>query len=267
MSRQRGPDPVCVIYPIAIERDVRRGPQVTRRVLALIRHGEYAQPAGVPSAHLPYGLTAAGRARARQTAASLLAFAREERLTVHGVVDCSPLRRAWETAQLIAQELDVLEHREGSSRASCREVPALAERCVGPLANLSVQVIEGIVRDDPRHAPPPPGWKRDIDYKLPYPGCESLAEAGERVAAHLRACAAELATDLDAPPRLKLLIGHGGAFRHAALHLGLLSRADVSQLTMEYGAPIYLEAPSPGAERFVHVAGTWRQRLATQPVD
>jgi 2,3-bisphosphoglycerate-dependent phosphoglycerate mutase len=242
---------------------------VGRRVLALIRHGEYSQPAGVPSAHLPYGLTSDGVARARQAAASVALFARQEQLTVHAVIDCSPLRRAWETAQLMGQGLDELERREGSRRHDCREVIALAERSVGPLANLSVTAIEAIVRDDPRHASPPPGWKRDIDYRLPYTGCESLAEAGERVATHLRSCAAELATTQGGPCQLKLLVGHGGAFRHAALHLGLLSREEVAGLSMEYGTPIYFEVDSSAGntDRFVHIAGTWRQRSEAQPVD
>jgi 2,3-bisphosphoglycerate-dependent phosphoglycerate mutase len=72
---------------------------------------------------------------------------------------------------------------------TCCEFPELAERCLGALANLSVDAILAIVSGDPRFAPPPPNWKRNSDYRLPLLGCESLTEAGARVARHLRACA------------------------------------------------------------------------------
>src|SRR4051812_38782108 len=49
-------DPVCVGSVVTARAPrahlLREGEHLGRRVLALIRHGEYAQPAGVPSAHL-----------------------------------------------------------------------------------------------------------------------------------------------------------------------------------------------------------------------
>ena len=253
---------------------------VGRRVLALIRHGEYAQPEGVPSAHLPYGLTLKGQGQARDAAARVLEFARLQGLQLEPEIDCSSLRRAWETARLLGGALQ-----DGNGLAfECREFDQLAERSLGALANLSVAAIEAILRDDPRHAAPPPGWKRDTDYRLPHQGCESLAQAGKRVARHLRSRAAELGAN--GSSRLKLVVGHGGAFRHAAAELGVLSRTDVARLSMDYCIPIYLEAlplealpleaPSlealdgaatDASERFVHIAGDWRPHHETQPVD
>ena len=235
-----------------------------RRVLALIRHGEYAQPAGVPSAHLPYGLTARGAVQARDAAATVLEFARQSELTLDPVIDCSRLRRAWETANLMARALT-----ETDGRCfECREFEALAERSVGAMANLSVEVIEAILRDDPRCSLPPPGWKRNAEYRLPFQGCESLAQAGERVAQHLRRCAAGLLPG-GAAGLLKLVVGHGGAFRHAARELGVLSADQVASLSMGYGAPVYLEVKRPEAEqdRFVHIAGHWTQRQLSAAID
>jgi len=238
-------------------------------VLALIRHGEYAQPAGVPSAHLPYGLTPAGLTQARDAALAVLEFARSSALTLLPMIDCSCLRRAWETADVMARTL-----RDHTGQGfTCRELDDLAERSLGALANLTVEAIEAIVRDDSRHAAPPPGWKRDSAYRLPYPGAESLADAGARVARHLRACAKERSGQQPGagPERstLKLLVGHGGAFRHAACELGILSPEQVASLSMDYGAPIYLalERPANGPERFIHLAGHWRPRQARGAID
>jgi broad specificity phosphatase PhoE len=242
-----------------------------RRVLALIRHGEYAQPAGVPSAHLPYGLTDSGAGQARAAAAAVLEFARGSELTLDPIIDCSRMRRAWETASLMAGALS----EAMGARFECREFEELAERSVGALANLSVEAIEAILRDDPRYSAPPRGWKRDSEYRLPFQGCESLAQAGQRVAQHLRRCAPTAAT---APARansgpdgasLKLLVGHGGAFRHAACVLGLLSPEQVADLTMGHALPVYIEVEQSESEmgRFVHIAGHWRQRQPSSAID
>lgn len=237
---------------------------VGRHVLALIRHGEYAQPAGVPSAHLPYGLTPSGVAQAREAGLAVLEFARGAQLTVEPGIDCSRMRRAWETAHFLGLELQ----RNTGLAFDCREFDELAERSVGALANLSVDAIEAILRADPRCEVPPPGWKRDSDYRLPFQGCESLAQAGARVARHLRSSASALGV-AGREASLKLFVGHGGAFRHAACELGVLSRSDVAQLSMGHGAPVYLEveANPAGPDRFVQIAGNWRQRHETQSVD
>jgi 2,3-bisphosphoglycerate-dependent phosphoglycerate mutase len=231
-----------------------------KRVLALIRHGEYAQPAAVPSAHLPYGLTVSGREQAEDAASSVLEFAVRSGLRLHPIIDCSRLRRAWETATLMASSLA---ERTGQ-QFSCQEFDDLAERSVGAVANLSVQAIEAILGEDPRYSVPPSGWKRDPDYRLPFQGCETLAEAGARVARHLSRTAAALGEESPI-----LLVGHGGAFRHAARELGILSSAQVASLSMGYGVPLYfqVERLQNGADRLVHLAGDWRQRSFRGAID
>src|SRR5688572_12647273 len=133
---------------------------MVKRVLAWIRHGEYAQPPGVPSAHLPYGLTSRGRDQAVAAARAVWDFARERQLELDPVLDCSRLRRAWETAALLAEELARL----GGPALQVEEFEALAERGLGAAANLTVDQIEAVLVSDPRFSAPPPGWKRDPDY-------------------------------------------------------------------------------------------------------
>jgi 2,3-bisphosphoglycerate-dependent phosphoglycerate mutase len=237
---------------------------MAKRVLAWVRHGEYAQPPGVPSAHLPHGLTPRGREQALEAARVVWQYAGQQGLELDAVVDCSRLRRAWETADVMARELERL----GSSKLVVSELDALMERGLGAATNLSLEQIEAVLAADPRFEPPPPGWRRDAHYILPLPGAESLAQAGERVARHVRARMRALAgASTAAGSMLVLFVGHGGAFRHAAGQLGMLSAADVQRLSMQHGAPIFFEfhpgsAADPSAERWLCVAGDWRERGA-----
>jgi len=240
---------------------------MAQRLLAWIRHGEYAQPPGVPSAHLPHGLTARGREQAAEAARVIWQFASERGLTLDPSVDCSRLLRAWQTAELIARQLEAL----GSAKLAVKEFDALMERSLGAAANLSVEQIEAVLAADPRYGLPPPGWKRDAHHLLPLPGAESLAQAGQRVARHVRTRMRAVAAATSAST-LTLFVAHGGAFRHAASELGLLSASDVQRLTMQHGAPIFLEYHpardnDATAERWVRIAGDWRERLTTAPVD
>jgi broad specificity phosphatase PhoE len=255
---------------------------MAKRVLAWIRHGEYAQPPGVPSAHLPHGLTPRGREQALEAARVVWQRVQQQGLELDPVVDCSRLRRAWETADVLARELENL----GSPKLIVREFDALMERSLGAAANLTLEQIEAVLAADPRFERPQPGWKRDAHYTLPLPGAESLAGAGERVARHVRARMRALDVDGSVPSssmsssspsstskaRLVLFVGHGGAFRHAASELGLLSPTDVQRLSMQNGAPIFFEF-RPGrdgdvnGERWLRVAGDWRERGAGAPVD
>lgn len=227
----------------------------SRRVLALVRHAEFHRPMDVPSAHLPYGLTALGASQATRAASVLLQFAREQELALDGVIDCSTLRRAWETARCLALELGSL---TGVEHA-VHEFAELAERSLGAAANLRRGEIEAVVGADPRFEVPPTGWQRDPTYRLPLPGAESLDEAGARVARHI-----ELRTrEPSATPTLKIIVGHGAAFRHAACHLGVLERGRAAHVTLEHAAPIYLErrSSSGAAARMTHIAGHWRERV------
>jgi 2,3-bisphosphoglycerate-dependent phosphoglycerate mutase len=231
-----------------------------QRVLAWIRHAEYAQPEGVPSAHLPHGLTPRGCDQARAAAQTVWHDALGMGLELDPVVDCSPLRRAWETAQLMTRELAHL----GAPTLAVREFDELAERSLGAAANLTVREIEAVLAADPRFEVPPPGWKREPSYRLPLPGAESLDEAGRRVARHVIA-------RMQGPrstSSLKLFVGHGGAFRHAARALGLLSLEETRQLSMQHASPVYFAHHTADAgDRVVHVAGEWRRRSVDTPLD
>ena len=93
-------------------------------------------------------------------------------------------------------------------------------------------------------------------YRLPLQGAESLLEAGERVAAYLEQCMAALPRDNN--DSVKVFVGHGAAFRHAAYHLGLLGLEQVGQLSMHHCRPITIEYLDGGQWR--HIGGEWKLR-------
>ena len=64
---------------------------------------------------------------------------------------------------------------------------------------------------------------------------------------------------LEEAGRFKIVVGHGGAFRHAARELGVLSEADVAALSMYHAQPVYL-ARREG--RWQQVAGRWKVRTS-----
>jgi broad specificity phosphatase PhoE len=254
---------------------------MVQRVLAWIRHGEYAQPPGVPSAHLPHGLTLRGQEQALNAARVVSQYAEEHGLAIDRVIDSSRLRRAWETARLMARELQrlgslplVIEEsrieQRGAPEFCVQEFDELAERSLGAAANLTIGEIEAVLAADPRFEVPPPGWKRDPCYVLPLTGAESFEQAGRRVARHVMT----RMRAQNGAASLKLFVGHGGAFRHAARELGLLSPEEVQRLTMQHGTPIYLEHlylghPDDGMTRarLVHAGGEWPPRKAAAAVD
>jgi 2,3-bisphosphoglycerate-dependent phosphoglycerate mutase len=213
-----------------------------------MRHGTFHQPADVPSAHLPHGLTDEGRTEAERGARMLFQLAQENGLSIHPVIDCSRLRRASETAHIAAR---ILSERNGTS-FEIVEFDDLAERSLGAAANLTVAEIERIVAEDGRFTPLPKGWKRNPQIVLPFQGAESLLTAGYRVAAHLSKCTKELG-----PDALKVVVGHGGAFRHAAHALGVLRMDEVATLSMYCGEAVTLRY---GAHGWSHFAGRWKPR-------
>jgi 2,3-bisphosphoglycerate-dependent phosphoglycerate mutase len=226
---------------------------MARLIAALIRHGDYAQLPDTPSAHQPFPLNAAGERQARQAAALLRDACVRNGWQPESCIDSSRMLRAWQTARIIADELaDLLP--AGFTVAS---FDALAERCVGAAANLSVGQIEDIMHRDPRFTDLPEGWKSDSHYRLPLQGAESLAESGERVAAHLRQRTAGLAA-APATACLKLFVGHGAAMRHAAWHLGVLRLEQIAQLSMYHARPVFLECLPDGSWR--HAGGDWKVR-------
>ena len=57
---------------------------------------------------------------------------------------------------------------------------------------------------------------------------------------------------------LKLFVGHGAAFRHAAYRLGVLRFEDITRLSMYHARPVYLELLTDGG--WQQVAGDWKVR-------
>lgn len=236
-----------------------------RVVAALVRHGAYRQPPNTPSARLPHPLTDAGRDHARRGAALLAELAATHGLALWPVIDSSRLLRAWETATLLGETL-----RGTGGAAAARtvtwaadrpptveEFDALNERSVGSAANLTLDEVRAVIEADPRYRSLPEGWKSNSTHRLPLPGAESLVESGARVAAHLERRMFELAGTASRDT-LKIFVGHGGAFRHAAAALGLLDLTEIPHLSMHHGRPILLERRGDGTWR--HIGGPWKIR-------
>ncbi len=221
-----------------------------RAVAALIRHGDYQQLAETPSAYQPFPLTDKGIIQARQAAQSISRFSDEQNLRIIPQIACSKLLRAWQTASEMASGL-------GENACIVEEHADLAERCVGSVANLTVQQITDIVKSDPRYADLPADWKSDSHFCLPFDGAESLLEAGRRVANVLQEQMQAVAIENDTD-QLKIFVGHGAAFRHAAFHLGILEFQQIARLSMFHCQPVYIELQDDGSWR--QVAGEWKIR-------
>lgn len=233
---------------------------MARVLVAILRHGQYHQPDGVPSAHLPHPLTKEGCAAARRVAGELRALAEAEGLCIDSVIHTSPLLRSWETGQVIAAQLA----ETCGQPFAVEEFEALCERGLGSAANLTLAAIAEVIARDPRYPDLPEGWKARSDFKLPLPGAESLLEAGKRVADHLQSSLGALAAQCH-EPSLRIVVGHGAAMRHAAYHLGLLRLGQISKLSMYHCAPIVWEWQATGLWR--HVAGDWKLREHPQTMD
>lgn len=226
-----------------------------RLIAALVRHGDYQQLPDTPSAHQPFPLTEKGREQATQAGAKIQRQAETEGWNIHSNVHSSQLLRAWETARLIAGEL------EGDFRISSFD--DLAERGMGSAANLTVQQIEAVIQQDPRFSPLPRDWKSNSHFCLPLQGAESLLQAGQRVAAHLVKSMEELAGHA-ADDTLMLFVGHGAAIRHAAYELEVLRFDEIATLSMYHAEPVYIEYTEHG---WKHVAGNWKVRGGAQELD
>ncbi|NIY74863.1 histidine phosphatase family protein [Thalassospira sp. HF15] len=225
---------------------------MARHFAALVRHGDYHQRENVPSAHQPFALTACGEQQAHDAAKTLAKLATDLGAEIDPVIDSSQMLRAWATADIIATTLT------GDFSVICHD--ALAERSVGALANLSISEINQIVDADPRFDPLPEGWKSDSHFRLPFQGAESLMQSGERVAAHLTKHMKEFPTR----DTLKVFVGHGASFRHAAHHLGVLRFDEIAALSMYHARPVVLEHHADCT--WYHVAGDWKVRAKAEPV-
>ena len=225
---------------------------MARLIAALIRHGDYHQLADSPSAHQPYPLNNAGERQAQEAVQQLHDVILRNDWSLVPAIDSSRMLRAWQTAVILADGLAELV----ACKTSVESYDALAERGVGCLANLTTTQIEAVLRQDPRVTEPPADWKADSHYCLPLQGAESLLQAGERVAAHLSQSMASLAPGEH--DRLKLFVGHGAAFRHAAYHLGVLEFGQIRRLSMYHCRPVMIEYLPGGQWR--HVEGEWKVR-------
>lgn len=223
---------------------------MARLIAALIRHGDYHQLPDTPSAHQPFPLTKKGRQQARTAADDIRRELDASGAVLCDAIDSSRMLRGWETAAELADAL-------GRSSSQVESFDALAERSVGSAANLSIGQIEAILRQDPRFPAPPPGWKSDSHYCLPLQGAESLMMAGQRVAAHLQQRMEQLPGVVERDT-LKLFVGHGAAFRHAAYHLGVLQFEQLARVSMFHGRPVYIEYRVGSGWR--HVGGEWKLR-------
>lgn len=224
-----------------------------RLLAALVRHGDYHQLPDTPSAHQPFPLTPRGEEQARAAAQILRDLLRRHDWQVVPEIDSSMLLRAWQTACIIEARLAATAGK--TTRVTSFE--ALAERGLGSAANLSMTQIQNAIHQDPRFPDLPSNWKADSHFRLPLQGAESLLEAGERVATHLRRRMAALGP-AGTGNRLKIFVGHGAALRHAAYHLGVLELSQVAKLSMYHGQPVVLEFLPGGVWR--HVEGDWRVR-------
>ncbi len=228
---------------------------MARVIAALIRHADYQQLVDTPSAHQPFPLTREGEAQARNAAPVLAQLADENGWTISPAIDSSQLLRAWQTAAIIADGL--AGHLAQTARL--HGFDELAERGLGSANNLTIEQIEKVIRLDPRFDALPADWKSNSRFRLPLQGAESLLQAGERVAAHLVRRMDALAQDATVDT-LKLFVGHGAAFRHAAFALGVLNHEQIAQLSMHHARPVCLEYLPGGQWR--HVAGDWKVRAA-----
>lgn len=233
---------------------------MSRLILAFVRHAEYQQLLQTPSAHQPFALTEKGLTQSRQAAKKFSDFIRQENWHLLPQINSSQMLRAWQTATTFRQTLQP----DWREPLEIKSYDALAERSVGAVANLDVEQIASIVKADPRYPDLPVDWKSDSHFRLPFQGTESLMEAGKRVADHLvQQMSAIKRTE---QPQLKLMFGHGAAFRHAAHHLGVLNFDDIAKLSMYHAEPIFLEFAEDGS--WQHIAGEWKQRaLQTDGID
>ncbi|MBM6549813.1 histidine phosphatase family protein [Marinomonas ostreistagni] len=221
-------------------------------IAALIRHGAYQQLADTPSALQPFPLTEEGAQEVRQQAQQFGAWLQVQGYQLDPVIHASTLLRAWQTADIYAQELaDYF-----AETPRIRTYSDLCERSVGAVANLPLAEIERLLALDPRFEVPPAGWKSDSDYCLPFDGAESLMQAGARVAKHISAWR-DATHDCNAKT-IKLFVGHGASIRHAAFHMNVIKLCDIKKLSMYYGHPVVLDFADESV--FAPLFGDWKQR-------
>jgi 2,3-bisphosphoglycerate-dependent phosphoglycerate mutase len=220
-------------------------------ILAFARHADYEQLLATPSAHQPFALNEQGVNQARQQAQLFTELLQQKGWQLFPHIASSNMLRAWQTADIFKQSLQASITEEIT--IDCFD--GLAERSVGSVANLSVEQIEQIIDSDPRYDVLPESWKSDSHFCLPFQGAESLLDAGKRVAECLQKQLEHIGETETI--QVKLVIGHGASFRHAAYHLGILEFEMIAKLSMYHAQPL-LFAYDQG--RWQHIAGEWKKR-------
>jgi len=215
---------------------------------AFLRHGAYQQKPNVPSAFQPYPLTKEGVTQSNQAADLLQRYSKELHKPISETLYSSNLLRAWQTAKTLQTQLP--------GNQSVFHSVELNERSMGAVANLTVDEINQILQDDPRFEAPAIAWKSNSHYRLPFDGCESLLDAGQRVADFIYTKASQNRH------QLTVFVGHGASFRHAAYHMGILEFNDIAKLSMHYAEPIVFEWQSD-TQTFNRLFGDWKYRDLT----
>lgn len=225
-----------------------------RRFAAFVRHGHFARPEGVASAHSLFPLSEEGREQARHASGPILEFCEDLGIELDPRIEASQLLRAWETANLIAESLTT---RTGQ-RFHVLQRDELVERGIGSCANMTFDAIREMLTSDPRLGVLPEGWRRMPEFRLPVQGAESLMQAGARTATRV---ATSLGSIPDEDPRdlMRLFVAHSGCLRHAAVQLGALDVRVVSGLSMDFTQAVFLEKLPNGD--WVNVAGQFKKRL------
>jgi probable phosphoglycerate mutase len=173
--------------------------------LILVRHGEPTHTRdGLTGGWTDSGLTGLGRRQALATGRRLCELLSGQPLGLYS----SDLRRARETAELMAEALDI----------APRLKPGLREFNNGQAANLTEAEAEKL------QSPWPDG--RDMDW-APYPGSETWRTMAERVAA----CMSEIA---DEAGDSVVVVSHGGAGQIVIFWwLGLVNRIEDTPIAFD----------------------------------
>ena len=231
---------------------------MSRLVFAFLRHGEYQQLKNTPSSWQPFALNSKGQTQAKSAAPLIIDFCQQNQLILEPVFDSSNMLRAWQTANILINELNSIAYPEVNNQSfyKIKSYDALAERGVGCAANLSTTMIEQVIDDDPRYETLPSGWKSDSYFKLPFQGSESLLDAGQRVADHIRETLQQF-NNTEQHDTLKVIVGHGAAFRHAAYHLGILKFEEIKKYSMFHAQPVFFERLE---KNWQHIGGDWKIR-------
>ncbi len=224
---------------------------MARLILAFARHADYEQLVATPSAHQPFALSENGVTQAQQQALLFTELVQQKGWQLLPQIASSNMLRAWQTAEIFKQCLQT----SLNNNLTIECFDELAERSVGSVANLPVEQIEQIIDSDSRYEALPENWKSDSHFCLPFQGAESLLDAGHRVATCLQTQFDQIVSTEST--QIKLVVGHGASFRHAAYHLGILEFDMIAKLSMFHAQPLLFEYDRG---RWQHIAGEWKKR-------